>query len=80
MVSFQSMACGPSSLALIDVKDELYLLGKQLNTVWMEPTKVLSNVASVCLAKDLCLAVTKKGELWACGINTQNQIPGLKSS
>jgi hypothetical protein len=67
---FQSMFCGPESLALLDAKEDLYMLGKQLNTTWMEPTKVMSNVVHVSLAKDLCLAVTKKGELWACGNNT----------
>ncbi len=37
----QAVSCGPTQMAVIDHKDDLYMLGKQLQTEWTEPTKVM---------------------------------------
>ena len=65
------MECGPTQIAFIDAKDDLYMLGKQLNQTWLEPTYVLSNVKCVSLGKDFALIITKQGFLHAFGSNAQ---------
>lgn len=47
------------------------MIGKQLTTVWNEPTRVMTNVSSVSCGKDFTLIVTKQGHLYVFGINTQ---------
>lgn len=76
----QAVACGPTQIAVIDDKDDLYMLGKQLQTEWTTPAKVMSNVAQVSCGRDFTLIVTKTNALYGFGINTQQQLPGIKRS
>ena len=53
------------------------MLGKQLSTVWNEPTRILPNVAQASCGKDFTLIVTKTGQLFTFGLN---QLPGVNLS
>jgi alpha-tubulin suppressor-like RCC1 family protein len=69
-IHIRHIECGPSQIAILDTSDDLYMLGKQLSTVWSEPTKLLSNVAEVSCGKDFTLMITRSGQLYVCGLNT----------
>ena len=72
-IQVRSIECGPSQIAILDTSDDLYMLGKQLSTVWSEPTKILSNVSEVSCGKDFTLIVNRAGQLLVCGLNTLSQ-------
>ena len=73
-IDVRDLSCGPTQLGVIDTKNDLYMLGRQLNSVWQEPTKIMSNVEQVSCCKDFTAILTKAGQLFAFGSNSHKQL------
>lgn len=73
-IDVRDLSCGPTQLGIIDSRNDLYMLGRQLNQVWQEPTKLMSNVEQVSCNKDFTAVLTKAGQLFAFGSNSQKQL------
>ena len=56
------------------------MMGKQITCQWQVPTKIMSDVEQVSCGKDYTLALIKTGHVYAFGLNTQQQMTGLKQN
>lgn len=74
------VSCGPTQMGIVDQSNDLYMMGKQLSQIWSLPTKVMSDVETVSCGKDYTLVLSKIGHVYAFGLNTMQQMTGLKQN